>query len=223
MPTHLKLAFASLVLLIACAPACIADDTPKLPTWKPDPKIVAGLGPDYTLYGSAIRFPQTFTLKYTKEDGKTDIRIWDGFEYENGFHAELLILCVPLNGRELAPDQLLIVQGELLKLGREGLASQFDDWIQSSTEHGQVNTQLFDRLYFKAFDQRVLKEIHGFVYTTATDKCVYGFFTADTEPYNKMSLPVLEASVLTFHPSDADTEPIPQDVLNHWPDDNHDE
>jgi hypothetical protein len=219
MKSFFPLAFAGLIaLIISLAQACIADDTAKLKIWKPDPNIVAGLGQEIVIDGSAFRIPQTVSLTESRTDKNTRILKWRGSPEDNGIRPFFMVIEQPLDSlsdEERKDPQL--TSTAFIRLFHHLIINIISEPDTSDIQHGSIAGQEFSREYFKGYNHRWLREIHGFSYAAITKRAIFIFHVWDQEPLSKYSLPVSEVAVQTFHQTDQPNTAFPDNLID--PDD----
>lgn len=216
MRTHFLSVFAAaLALFFVFALGCIADDTAKLPTWKPDQKIVAGLGPEIVIDGAAFRLPETMHLTESKVQDNIRTFRWRGDPADNGIRPLFSVFEQPLDTLSSTDRKDPgLTSSAFIRLFHHLIINIVSDPQTSEIQRGTIAGQEFSREYFKGYNHRWLREMHGFDYATITKRAIFLFHVWDQEPLSKYSLPVYEASVQTFHPTDLANTPMPENLTD---------
>ena len=171
-------------------------------TWHQDPALRQQLASESHIEGFALRPPQGYMLGQHDENRQTDnvfLFIWTGLARTDGSAPELHVQLTKLKPRvvelQTLDDRLDVLLGSM-KQGAPWL-------VFSPFQHGLVNDVPFVRVYYKTGPDAPEGHpiTHGFIYkATSNDaKWLITIIGRDVEPYNDQTVPLLEASTLTFH------------------------
>ncbi len=183
------------------APRFVTTQTNEASTWHQDTALLQQLASAYPMGVFSVRPPSGYTLVQKNTERDTDyvsLYDWFGDDRTDDTKPELSIQVT-----KLKPDVVTVVTLDDRLTQLLGDMQKDSPWIQASPyQHGMVNGASFVRTYFKDGPGVPTGQPinHGFIYkaTSNDGKYLITIIALDVEPYNTATLPLLEASVLTF-------------------------
>ena len=93
-------------------------------------------------------------------------------------------------------SKMTSVQATQMYLGTVG--SQYTKFQPTAIQSGSIGGMEYARAYWTGTDKQTHKVFHGAVYATSSAPDLIQATLKDTQPFDKKSIPVLEASLQTF-------------------------
>ncbi len=170
--------------------------------WQPDRKVVAKLASTKRFKDFSIRPPTGLVLEQKSQSGDGHVML--GYYWRKP------------HGKSIVGNMMVTIFDTPLPVSPE---QAVNDWVektvsvnitvvtQSTIESGTIHDVAFARAYYKGPLKATGATAHGFVYIGITDSHTYIIEAIDTEPANAKSLPLAEASTLTFREHTTKTLP----------------
>lgn len=173
-------------------------------SWNPDPSLLDKLAPATQIDSFSLRLPTGFTEAHKAEkpigNGTMKQYIYVGQKRQDGEASIIFVhtlLGIPMNtasGTQSMLDKMLDNVEATTTMGKPEL-------VMSKRAYRQGSDLPLVREYFKYTDGEGKDKVtmHGFHYGGVTDMGAVLVTGLDAEPFNKVSLPLSEASALTLH------------------------
>lgn len=90
---------------------------------------------------------------------------------------------------------------EVLEETLDAKKQQWPNFTESAAQDGKINGMSFKRAYYKGIisGRAGTRMAHGLVYVAVDGTKIISYQAEDVEPYNDDTLPIAQASILTFH------------------------
>jgi hypothetical protein len=180
------------VCVIACWSAS-AVAVNSVSDWTPDQSTLDKLADPQPCGGYVIRPPKHYTLQTIPvQDGSVGYA-WVTDPRADGTHHYILAYLTPSS----ANPQLHTVEdilGHFLSSVRQHQSA----FKVSQMQVGTINGLVFFRQYWAGIDATTGQNTHGFIYAARDGRMIIEISSQDIEPYSDTSLPLTEASTLTF-------------------------
>lgn len=184
--------------------------------WKPDPHLLSKLAPETKVGDYGVRLPSGYSsfptpaeLMTHKPFAEGGIKAYqytsrtysDGIASVISFHIFSAVYIAYINDFSEAPLDTKSLTESWLSVQREVELKRNPGIVFSPEEYGQMSGLYFIRQYAQYTKKMRGKKfkVHRFTYISLS---VAGGIEAsfyDSEPHSKVTLPVAEASILTFH------------------------
>lgn len=182
-----------------------ADDTSNGKVWKSNPALDSKLAPSYTTVGKySFRLPAGFLLGDVPSDVEQPSEAHGVVNHVYGTpNRDAVSSCILIFQVVTVPADAGAAPplGDMAKLIAMGFTHSWQDLTISPVELGTISGVPFARCYYKGEAtnaQGVVYDAHGFTYTTLQGNSMVSIISEAPEPSNETSLPVSEASAMTF-------------------------
>ena len=194
--------FAVCALPSLCAAQTTQSSAPAV--WKPDPKLLAQLGPEVTVGDYKIRPPQGYTLQPEPQiRDPSNLFTCKTYKYKSqtradGSRAILLVVFETAH-----PNTPISTVQQSINLWSQGIKNALKNCATSPAEQGFIAELPFVRDYYTATNPQSGQMLHGFTYIMLDGNTTIHLVAADNlagdkKPYSIDTLPLAEAAALTF-------------------------
>jgi hypothetical protein len=164
--------------------------------WQPTPALLKQLAAPYSLGDYTIRPPKGYDLEEKQDEQSTlilQISQWIGEKRTDDSQPVLSVFIIsPQPGYHPPSDE------EILAIFQKFIKADLKDYVQSPLTAGHIRDMDFTRAYWKGTDRESSQAAHGFTYTAVDSRIAILIIAQDIEPYNKTTLPLVEAAAETF-------------------------
>ena len=191
MGTVKRISFAGAI----CAALYLANfaSAQKATQWVPTKSILEKLSAPTSIGAYEIRSPKGYEAK-TREGGNGfKMTLWFGPQRANGTRAGLTLVVMPEPPTDVKPTL-----EELMRLALEDQKGLRTEWKVSPSERGDINGIRFMRAYWSGASRQYKQSLRGFIYVAQVGKRFVQIGGQDVEPYQKETLPLVEAATMTF-------------------------
>jgi hypothetical protein len=176
----------------------VGGQTERAPAeWTPDRALVQRLADAADVEGYTIQPPKGFRMQRMQRanaPANPKMFAWVGDTRKDGARPSVtLMIAVPPPG-ESVNLPLEQVAEKLLGGVKRGRAN----WRQDTPERGVVNGMNFVRIRWSGMEPGRTRKMEGFIYVALDGTSVIQLGSQDVVPHGKQTLPLAEASVLTF-------------------------
>lgn len=172
-------------------------------SWKPEAALMSNLAQEIQVSGYAFRLPDGYSevaqppeIVAQRQRGFNSHLYGSGRRSDGTASALGFTIATPPPGitGTISLDDAL--EGTLARKKH-----QWQNFIESPIQDGQINALAFKRVYFKGMVSGAAgtRMAHGFAYVAIDGKNIISFQAEDAEPYNDQSIPIAQAAVLTLH------------------------
>jgi hypothetical protein len=164
-----------------------------LPVWTPDAAYLAQLGPAKSVQGYRVRLPKDYQVEETAQG-----LIAQGPRRSDGSAPKFVLISGRLSWEE---EKLSLEQGldKFLASVKGDANGQMKSFSQSDTEEGRIGNLTFLRTRFT--NVAGPSRTRGIAYYAHDENRYIYMMGMDTEPHDKETLPLLDATALTFQSS----------------------
>ncbi len=175
--------------------AVYAEDAPLSSSWVPETKLLEQLSEEAVVGSFRLRPPQGYQFVQQAGPNGAQAFAWKGERRPDGTAPSLMVIVAPTPEGEAPPMDL----EKLLAKFLAGIQRRRAQWAQATAERGRIGERTFMRAAWSGLEPALQVKMHGFSYVAIDGTTVIQISSQDVEPYHAQTLPLAEASALTFH------------------------
>lgn len=171
-----------------------AQDKAQISQWKSDKVFEKQFASAIKIEGYNVHPPKTY------QEGQVDIPggkviSWTGAARKDGTLPAMFLDFLPVvPEKEVKEHDLKWAATQILA----GMNSQRKNWKPEKAETGSINGLTFVRIRWSGFDETWNRKIQGVIYVMLDGNKPIALNGQDVFPESKKTLPIIEASILTF-------------------------
>ena len=189
----LSIAWPTLLALQASGQATKAP-----PEWKPEPAVLKKLETTWILDAYTLQPPKNYTRERPKETPPGLVAVgWSGEPRKDGSKASIRAMVVQLPPSEEASTGKYTLE-QLAETLLGTIKRNRSDFQEEKAETGTISGLTFLRVRWEGVETKSNRKMQGFVYVARDGLKIIQLLSQDYTPEATESLPLTEASILTF-------------------------
>lgn len=165
------------------------------PVWLSDKSLSEQLASAVSIAKYQIRPPKGYIALHTLSGPSgSSADSWAGITRPDGTRPYIMFVHLTIPPKQANQYTLKQISDKMLA----AIERRRKAWKQSPTEQGIINGLTFMRSYWQGTDVANGQPMHGFSYVAKDGNTILQLSSQDFDPYQKVALPLAEASALTI-------------------------